>query len=73
VWIKPSLIGAFVALGAVQAEAGPAPVREAASAEAPAARARFSALPRETPCAQARRKLWLDGRGWVVRRVSICR
>ena len=25
------------------------------------------------PCAKTRRSLWVDGEGWVVRRVSVCR
>jgi hypothetical protein len=24
-------------------------------------------------CARARRKLWVDGEGWIVRRVAVCR
>ena len=26
-----------------------------------------------TPCAKTRKSLWVEGQGWVVRRVSVCR
>jgi hypothetical protein len=72
VWIKASFVGAFVCFGAVQVEAAPRAARE--PAEASAARGgRFTALGREAPCFRFRKKLWVDGRGWVVRRVASCR
>jgi hypothetical protein len=70
--IRNSLVGALAVAGAVQVGAARAAVPRAPEAEA-ARIARFTALGREAPCAQARRKLWVDGRGWIVRRVPACR
>ena len=70
--IRKSLVGALAVAGAVQVGTARAAVPR--EPEASAVRiARFAALGREAPCPQARKKLWLDGRGWVVRRVSACR
>jgi hypothetical protein len=70
--IRKSLVGALAVAGAVQVGAACAAApREPGAGTARISR--FAALGREAPCAQARRKLWLDGRGWVVRRVSLCR
>ena len=78
-WIKTSLVGALAVFGVVQVEAQ----AEAKEPRKPAAHvgvageqragARFTTLGREGPCPQVRRKLWLDGEGWVVRRVPLCR
>jgi hypothetical protein len=70
--IKKSLVGALAVAGAVQAGAAHAAVPRAPEAEAVRA-TRFTALGREAPCPQTRKKLWVDGRGWVVRRVAACR
>jgi hypothetical protein len=75
VWIKTSLVGALAVFGVAQVEAK-APRKPAAQVGVPGeqrAGARFTALNREGPCPQVRRKLWLDGEGWVVRRVPLCR
>jgi hypothetical protein len=75
VWIKTSLVGALAVLGVAQVEAKE-PRKPAAQVGVPGeqrAGARFSALRSEGPCPQVRRKLWLDGEGWVVRRVPLCR
>ena len=74
-----------VALGSILACLGPAvaapraaePTRIAA-AELPkaaeAADAAASVKGDEGPgCHRARRKLWVDGEGWIVRRVTTCR
>ena len=74
-WIKTSLVGALAVFGVAQVEAKE-PRKPAAHAGVPGeqrAGARFTALSREGPCPQVRRKLWLDSEGWVVRRVPLCR
>lgn len=74
-WIKTSLVGALAVFGVAQVEAKE-PRKPAAQVGVPGeqrAGARFTALGREGPCPQVRRKLWLDGEGWVVRRVPLCR
>ena len=46
--------------------------KSAAAAEASvAANSRFATLPR-AGCFYARRKLWVEGEGWIVRRVPLC-
>ena len=78
-WIKTSLVGALAVFGVVQVEAqveAKEPRKPAAQAGVPGeqrAGARFTALSREGPCPQVRRKLGLDSEGWVVRRVPLCR
>jgi hypothetical protein len=77
VWIKTSLVGALAVFGLAQVEAqveAKEPRKPAAQAGVPGeqrAGARFTALSGEGPCPQV--KLWLDGEGWVVRRVPLCR
>ena len=74
-WIKTSLVGALAVFAVAQVEAKE-PSIAAARVDVPGeqrAGARFTALGREGPCPQVRRKLWLDGEGWVVRRVPLCR
>ena len=74
-WIKTSLVGALAVFGVAQVEAKE-PRKPAAQVGVPGeqrAGARFTALGRESHCPQVRRKLWLDGEGWVVRRVPLCR
>ncbi len=74
-WIKTSLVGALAVFAVAQVEAKE-PRKPAARVDVPGeqrAGARFTALSREGPCPQVRRKLWLDGEGWVVRRVPLCR
>jgi hypothetical protein len=75
VWIKTSLVGALAVFGVTQVEAKEPrrPAAHAGVAGEQRAGARFTALSREGPCPQVRRKLWLDGEGWVVRRVPLCR
>jgi hypothetical protein len=57
---------------AAQAAAGPSEtkVADAGSQVHPAA-----AVEREddTTCSRARRRLWIEGEGWVVRRITTCR
>jgi hypothetical protein len=73
VWIKASLVGA-IGLALVAEAAAQAPSRAERSRTLRQERAgdRFTALRRD-PCFTARKKLWLDGEGWVVRRVPVCR
>ena len=74
-WIKTSLVGALALFGVAQAGAKE-PRKPAAQVSVPGehrAGARFTALGRAGRCQQVRRKLWLDGEGWVVRRVPLCR
>ncbi|HEX8165823.1 MAG TPA: hypothetical protein VF601_08550 [Beijerinckiaceae bacterium] len=68
--IRKSLVGALAVAGALQAGAACA---AAAGAPGPARASRFTALKQDASCLQARKKLWIDGRGWVVRRVALCR
>ena len=39
---------------------------------APGARTAVAEAEDATPCARPRRKLWIEGQGWVVRRVHAC-
>ena len=71
--IRNSLVGALVVAGAVQVGAAHAAAEREAAKAADARASRFTALGREAPCFQARKRLWVDGRGWIVRRVAACR
>lgn len=53
------------AKGGKPAPSAPAATRTAVAEQAPAA----EAMP---ACGKSRRKLWLEGEGWVVRRVYAC-
>lgn len=71
-WIERSLVGALAVAGAVQVGMADAAVPREPEAGAVGI-SRFAALAREAPCPQARKRLWVDGRGWIVRRVAACR
>jgi hypothetical protein len=75
------LIGSAIAvLGAGPADAAPARAKRAAvAAKAPAPVAEPKAAytkagpDEDAGCFSARRKLFVDGEGWIVRRVTTCR
>ena len=69
-----ALAGAFILIGLGGAEAAPAPgkVSEPTPAVTPVA-AVTEAEDDATTCSRARRRLWVEGEGWIVRRVTTCR
>jgi hypothetical protein len=77
------LSAAGIAAASLLALAGPASAAPAASdrgiakvAEAspvrPAA-ASTAEAEEDTNCSRARRRLWIEGEGWIVRRITTCR
>ncbi len=84
-FIAAALVGAGLGLAALSAEA--APTTPAASSEAKSARGNVTALAAKDPettssiqtgageadnCARSRRRLFVEGEGWIVRRVTTC-
>lgn len=70
-------LGAAVLLAGLTA-AQAAPSADDASTKVAEASARIhpvAAIERddETACSRTRRRLWIDGEGWVVRRITTCR
>ena len=57
----------------VRSVAAPAPATKLAEAD-PATTSSLAktAIDEEPACSRPRRRLWLEGEGWVVRRVSAC-
>ena len=68
-----ALTGAILVGLASGAAAAPAPVRE--PARTPSGVPIRPAVATEDPadCCRLRKRLWIDGEGWVVRKVTICR
>jgi len=68
------LIGAGMtgALAAPVADQGPGKVSAAAPSIVPVA-AVTESEDDATNCSRARRRLWVEGEGWIVRRVTTCR
>jgi hypothetical protein len=58
-----------------KARVAAADLAKSAEAEEPATTASAKAATEEDDagCYRARRKLWVDGEGWIVRRVTLCR
>ena len=78
------LASLFVSMTASFAAPAPSPatarvaaadLAKTAEAEEPATTGSAKANPEEDEagCYRARRKLWVDGEGWIVRRVTLCR
>ena len=73
--IRMSAVGAAVVLAAsLSAQAAPGPaetkVADAGSQVHPAA---VVERDEDATCSRARRRLWIEGEGWVVRRITTCR
>lgn len=65
-------VGALLLLaGAPAAEAAPATAKVADAA--PQVHAAAIERDEDSTCSRARRRLWIDGEGWVVRRIKTCR
>jgi len=67
---------AVLLLSAVtQAEAAPAGTETKVAEASPQQVHPISAVEREddATCSRARRRLWIEGEGWVVRRITTCR
>ncbi|MGU3538639.1 hypothetical protein [Methylobacterium sp. A54F] len=65
------LMAALPVAAAPAADHGPTRVAEASDPVKPAA-----AVENEednTNCSRARRRLWVEGEGWIVRRITTCR
>ncbi|KAA2237782.1 hypothetical protein [Salinarimonas soli] len=76
VWATILLLAGFVAITSYPpAEASPPAIQVAA----PATMRAFTVDPGsvaeadDMSCSRMRKRLWVDGTGWIVRRVSICR
>lgn len=76
------LMGAAIAAPALRAEPGATPRNAraatadvlAGAAASPSAMLDGAASGDEAvACVRMRRKLWVEGEGWIIRRVSICR
>ena len=72
---SPAILGSlFFLAGCIAAEAAPSAVTtkvaDAASRIHPTA-----AIERtdDSACSRARRRLWIEGEGWIVRRITTCR
>jgi hypothetical protein len=68
-----ALIAAAVSAGPAFADAG-----KTGEQRKTTVRAEYSSVGTQAPaddlaCASARRKLWVEGEGWIVRRVTVCR
>jgi hypothetical protein len=67
-----SSTGAIATSSAVQPRAPQAPRATIERSEASGGSTLVVATS-DPSCARARRKLWVDGEGWIVRRVAVCR
>ena len=66
----------LLAVGLIAADAAPASdrgVTKVAEATAPVRPAAASEPEEDTTCSRARKRLWIEGEGWVVRRITTCR
>lgn len=52
---------------------GPVTVAEADRTPAPAAYAQSEGEDDAASCSRSRKRLWVEGEGWVVRRITTCR
>ena len=64
---------AAAASGASQARLAAAELPKAAQPAAEGSTAGKNAFDDEPGCHRARKRLWVDGEGWIVRRVTTCR
>ncbi len=82
-WLTVLALGGLVAITSYPpAEASP-PVEKTAMAQpavramtsdiTPAAEVEERSAADDANCHKVRKRLWVDGEGWIVRRVSICR
>lgn len=68
-----ALAGATFMLLAGAAVAAPADVKIADATPVVTTIASVEAEDDQTNCTRSRRRLWVDGEGWIVRRVTTCR
>ena len=75
--VRGTLAAGFAALAATAVQAAPtaptAPTTKAVEATGSVTRAVATEEPVEAPgCTKARRRLWVESEGWIVRRITTC-
>ncbi|AIQ88688.1 MULTISPECIES: hypothetical protein [Methylobacterium] len=71
--IAAGAAGAALLLMPLAAQAAPTPVETKVAEADPQVHGATVERDDDVTCSRARRRLWIEGEGWVVRRITTCR